>query len=325
LVLLIAVASLARGNDNVVHWINSASQSALTVLNSGGTFTTDFKGSGDVAIKLVSGTLNSLYGENFAASPGNNPSWVTGFIGSSAQGTGSGAPGHWTVLETTSPSTNLSSVQFDFSRPLLPGDRILLLDCDSNEQYHIEAFLKSGGDYNVESLAGWTFESYTGQTGITPNNQWPTWQSGGGLLTASTSGNLNEPLDVLVPDARVDRIIFSKLSGGGSGEIQFAANAGLAGDYNRNGIVDAADYTVWRDTLGQPASAYSGADGNGNATIDAGDYTVWSGNFGDAIGGGGAGANSSSPAAVPEPSSRELFVWCAALLAHRFSGRWRRA
>jgi hypothetical protein len=25
----------------------------------------------------------------------------------------------------------------------------------------------------------------------------------------------------------------------------------LAGDYNHNGIVDAADYTVWRDTLGQ--------------------------------------------------------------------------
>ena len=30
---------------------------------------------------------------------------------------------------------------------------------------------------------------------------------------------------------------------------------GLMGDYNHNGIVDAADYTVWRDTLGQAAPA----------------------------------------------------------------------
>jgi hypothetical protein len=32
------------------------------------------------------------------------------------------------------------------------------------------------------------------------------------------------------------------------------AAAGLAGDYNSNGIVDAADYTVWRDTLGSGPS-----------------------------------------------------------------------
>ena len=29
----------------------------------------------------------------------------------------------------------------------------------------------------------------------------------------------------------------------------------IVGDYNHNGIVDAADYTVWRDTLGQTGTA----------------------------------------------------------------------
>ena len=47
----------------------------------------------------------------------------------------------------------------------------------------------------------------------------------------------------------------------------------LPGDYNHNGIVDAADYVVWRDTLGQSGTGLA-ADGNGNHQIDSGDYDV---------------------------------------------------
>jgi Chlamydia polymorphic membrane protein (Chlamydia_PMP) repeat len=54
----------------------------------------------------------------------------------------------------------------------------------------------------------------------------------------------------------------------------------LLGDYNHNDVVDAADYTVWRDTLGQHPTIYAGADGNGSGTIDAADYGVWKLNFG---------------------------------------------
>ena len=50
--------------------------------------------------------------------------------------------------------------------------------------------------------------------------------------------------------------------------------AGVLGDYNLNGVVDAADYTVWRNTLGQVADGLA-ADGNASGTIDAGDYDVW--------------------------------------------------
>jgi PEP-CTERM motif len=49
--------------------------------------------------------------------------------------------------------------------------------------------------------------------------------------------------------------------------------APVVGDYNRDGNVDAADYTVWRDTLG--SNTFMAADGNGNGTIDAGDLTKW--------------------------------------------------
>ena len=50
-------------------------------------------------------------------------------------------------------------------------------------------------------------------------------------------------------------------------------------DYNHNGAVDAADYVVWRDALGQIGAGLT-ADGNNNGEIDAGDYNVWRANFG---------------------------------------------
>jgi hypothetical protein len=49
----------------------------------------------------------------------------------------------------------------------------------------------------------------------------------------------------------------------------------LPGDYNSSRRVDAADYVVWRKTLGQSVTPYSGADGNGNGRIDDADYGVW--------------------------------------------------
>ena len=47
----------------------------------------------------------------------------------------------------------------------------------------------------------------------------------------------------------------------------------MAGDYNANGTIDAADYIVWRKTLGQTGNGLA-ADGNGDNEIDADDYNV---------------------------------------------------
>src|SRR5262249_37648130 len=86
--------------------------------------------------------------------------------------------------------------------------------------------------------------------------------------------------------------------------------AGVPGDYNGNGIVDAGDYTVWRDTLGSTTNL--AADGNGNGVIDAGDYGVWKANFGNHSG-SGASAN----AAVPEPATLTLLFLAAAIIPLR--------
>ncbi len=77
----------------------------------------------------------------------------------------------------------------------------------------------------------------------------------------------------------------------------------LAGDYNEDGVVDAADYTVWRDSFGQSGSGLA-ADGDGSGTIDDGDYTIWKTHFGETAGAGSL----TGTAAVPEPTGFVLLM-----------------
>ncbi len=79
----------------------------------------------------------------------------------------------------------------------------------------------------------------------------------------------------------------------------------VPGDYNHNGVVDAADYVVWRDSLGSNVNL--AADGNNNQIVDAGDYAFWKSHFGQSLGSGSAGA-SLAHAAVPEPAALILAV-----------------
>ena len=57
--------------------------------------------------------------------------------------------------------------------------------------------------------------------------------------------------------------------------------AAFYGDYNGNGIVDAADYSVWRDTLGSTTDLR--ADGNGDGVVNSEDYSFWKSHFGEML------------------------------------------
>ena len=76
--------------------------------------------------------------------------------------------------------------------------------------------------------------------------------------------------------------------------------AALEGDYNFNGTVDAADYTVWRDSLGQTGVGLA-ADGDHDLMVDDGDFAVWKSHFGETL--AGAGQSLPEGGAVPEPST----------------------
>ena len=95
------------------------------------------------------------------------------------------------------------------------------------------------------------------------------------------------------------------LEAGGADLFRYKFSENLSGDYNGNGIVDAADYTAWRDTLGQTVPSGNGADGDGNGFVNAADYGVWKTNFGSVQGGQSALAET----AIPEPTSVTLLLF----------------
>lgn len=82
----------------------------------------------------------------------------------------------------------------------------------------------------------------------------------------------------------------------------------LTGDYNLDGVVNSADYTLWRDQLGMKVLPGTLADGDGNGTIDAGDYAVWKSHFG-ASSGVSVGSHQ-----VPEPAGIAwMILWIGTL------------
>jgi len=85
----------------------------------------------------------------------------------------------------------------------------------------------------------------------------------------------------------------------------------LAGDFNADGLVNLADYNLWRDTLGQTGPGLA-ADANFDQQIDTADYAVWK----LQIEGTQAALASG---AVPEPSSGlpALIVLVAMLTSHQ--------
>jgi fibronectin-binding autotransporter adhesin len=79
---------------------------------------------------------------------------------------------------------------------------------------------------------------------------------------------------------------------------------GVPGDYNNNGVVDGADYVLWRN--GGPLQNEVDTPG----TVNAADYTAWRARFGNTSG-AGAGLGGG---AVPEPTSALLVAMGLAAL-----------
>ncbi len=85
----------------------------------------------------------------------------------------------------------------------------------------------------------------------------------------------------------------------------------VPGDYNANGVVDTADFIVWRKTLGQtgvrPAADGSGPTGVPDGVVDQFDFQFWRSNFGNSSG-------ETPSISTPEPFGLGAFFWVGYLV-----------
>jgi autotransporter-associated beta strand protein len=117
--------------------------------------------------------------------------------------------------------------------------------------------------------------------------------TGSSWVIATYAGSLTGTFESITTGFTVDY--------GSGSNSQITLNAGgpvgVAGDYNQNGVVDAADYVLWRNSLGPGSLPNEGGISPG--VVDTADYNFWRSRFG-ATSGAASGVGSN---AAPEPSS----------------------
>lgn len=116
----------------------------------------------------------------------------------------------------------------------------------------------------------------------------PSWDNSWTVGRGQYAGHPADWFDGIIDEVRLSNTALSP-----SNFLFAPASTPLAGDYNNNGKVDAADYVLWRN--GGPLANETATPGSATAE----DYTVWRSNFGNS----GSGAGLGSSAAVPEPSA----------------------
>ncbi|MEO0532195.1 MAG: ASPIC/UnbV domain-containing protein, partial [Planctomycetota bacterium] len=113
---------------------------------------------------------------------------------------------------------------------------------------------------------------------------------------------LIDELRILWPDGRVQ--VLADVSVDQYLTVEYADM--LTGDFNGDGVVNAADYTVWRDADGFDGFGHA-ADANGDGAVNAADHALWQANFGATI----------ASLAIPEPTTLALLAMVSPLLPAR--------
>ncbi|TWT40061.1 dockerin type I domain-containing protein [Botrimarina hoheduenensis] len=185
----------------------------------------------------------------------------------------------------------------------------------------------SGEDFDLSGFPGYRIDLLAGGVPLASDNSQLAGSLGEGefatsLVTFATNAsdlrlgldlgvrlvNLNQ-IDPLAPTADLE-VDFDN--------VRIDVVPTQVGDFNFDGTVDAADYTVWRDSLGSQQDL--SADGNQDGVINEADYDLWGAHYGATLGGL---ASALSPAghahhaglAVPEPAADGLMLG-AVVLAH---------
>ena len=156
----------------------------------------------------------------------------------------------------------------------------------------ITANLNSTGKLVIDLGSNNTdFFSVTGNatlSGLLDDVLEPGFTPSGSYTVLTTTGTLNTAGLALDPS---DVGVFSLTVSGKN--LVLAPAAGVAGDFNGNGVVDAADYVLWRN--GGPLQ------NDPTPGVQPADYTFWRSRFGATFGSGSRSGAASG--AVPEPAT----------------------
>lgn len=155
---------------------------------------------------------------------------------------------------------------------------------DNSVQLKIEFYSEFGAKYGSAKMLG--EESLEIATANTVEDAWHAHE----LVRTAPAGAV---------EARLSLVFTQPGQGAGAvhiDDVAFTAVAPAAaqGDFNGDGTVDLADYTTWRDALGQTGVVLP-ADGNGDGQVDTTDYEVWRSNYGQ--------ASTNASVAAPEPGT----------------------
>ncbi len=163
---------------------------------------------------------------------------------------------------------NESDIAVDFSGQLLltAGNQIFSLNSQSGE---LTLLLTDNMGEANPALVG-------AVVGMAPNERVVALASQGAMAADIVTYDLANPtarMTLLAAPFAFDVVL---------GDLALVHESVSSGDYNGDGVVDAADYVVWRNSLGSTTNlAANGNDfGTSMNRIDAADYLVWKNQYG---------------------------------------------
>jgi hypothetical protein len=192
------------------------------------------------------------------------------------------------------------------------GDTIAVWD--SYSDYNSEPVVDSGRTHQ-NAIAAVTYDTVAGEDWPTVNNESSIWLTnlnndpniGANWRRAGASGDTLSQPAMPIFDTAIDH---EGGDIGSPGDAPGSVAPSSSGDFNDNGVVDAADYIAWRKLLGTTSSLPN--DPDAGTTIDLDQYETWTENFGEVS----SGSSNLGGTAVPEPSGVLLLLGLVTLISH---------
>lgn len=275
------------------------------------------------------GTLNMLTNPNVALGNGFDKLAVASNV------TGIGVSGEDLVFQYSYPNAPGGQVrgQIEYIGTKYFNDLVLRVNPNTGVAFlknDSQRTLKVDGLSIVSSTGALDGTAFNAISGAGTTGTWVKSPSGTNSLTQTNlTGMTTLTPNQEIPLGDISSLGFASAAAQAGLSLQYIlaeslTSAGAPGDYNNNGVVDAADYTLWRNAANTAGTL---PNQNPAATtpnlIDAEDYTFWKQNFG-ATGGAlpetefdtgsvffdatAAGGGALAGAAVPEPTAAWLLI-----------------